>query len=152
MPATPNLAGQDASYFAAALAGYKNATRNNEAMAASTAGLDEAAMKNLAAYYAGLEPRRANVSKPLGPDEWANKCDRCHGLNGNSTQPNVPALAAQRMDYLEAILRDYQTRRARNSEMAAMAEALSGDDIKAIAAHYSHEKARAVVFVTVPAK
>jgi cytochrome c553 len=36
--------------------------------------------------------------------------------------------------------------------MAAMAEALSGDDIKGLAAHYSHEKARAVVFVTVPAK
>ena len=109
-------------------------------------------MKSLAAYYAGLEPRQVNVSKPLSSDEWANKCDRCHGLNGNSTLPNVPALAAQRMDYLEAILRDYQTHARANSEMAAMTEALSGDDIKAIAAHYSRQKARAVVFVTVPAK
>jgi cytochrome c553 len=151
-PATPNLAGQDAAYLAGALAGYKNATRGNEAMAASAAGLDEATMKNLAAYYAGLEPRRVSVAKPLGPDAWAKKCDRCHGLNGNSTQPNVPALAAQRADYLEAILRDYQTHARANSEMAAMTEALSGDDIKAIAAHYSRQKARAVVFVTVPAK
>ena len=66
--ATPNLAGQDATYFVAALAGYKNATRSNEAMAASAAGLDEAAMNNLAAYYAGLEPRQANVIKPLSAD------------------------------------------------------------------------------------
>jgi cytochrome c553 len=151
-PATPNLAGQDATYLAGALAGYKNATRSNEAMAAFAAALDETAMKNLAAYYAGLEPRRVNVSKPLSSDEWAKKCDRCHGLNGNSTQPDVPALAAQRMDYLEAILRDYQRGARRNTEMAAMADGLSGDDIKAIAAHYSHEKGRAVVFVTVPAK
>jgi cytochrome c553 len=151
-PATPNLAGQDAAYLAGALASYKNATRSNEAMAAPAAALDETAMKNLAAYYTGLEPRRANVSKPLSPNEWARKCDRCHGLNGNSAQPNIPALAAQRMDYLEAVLHDYQTGARRNSEMAAMADVLSDDDIKGIAAHYSHEKARAAVFVTVPAK
>ena len=36
--------------------------------------------------------------------------------------------------------------------MAAMADVLSADDIKGMAAHYSHEKARAVVFVTVPGK
>jgi cytochrome c553 len=151
-PATPSLAGQDAAYLAGALAGYKDGTRNNETMAGFAASLDEAAMKNLAAYYTGLEPRPVNVSKPLSPNEWARKCDRCHGLNGNSTQPTVPALAAQRMDYLEAILRDYQTGARRNSEMAAMADVLSDDDIKGIAAYYSHEKARAAVFVTVPAK
>ncbi len=151
-PATPSLAGQDAAYLAGALAGYKSATRSNETMAGLAASLDEAAMKNVAAYYAALEPQRVNVSKPLSPDEWAQKCDRCHGPNGNSVQPNIPALAAQRTDYLEAVLHDYQTRARRNSEMAAMADVLSADDIKGMAAHYSREKARAVVFVTVPGK
>jgi cytochrome c553 len=151
-PATPSLAGQDAAYLAGALAGYKNATRSNETMAGLAASLDEAAMKNVAAFYAALEPQRVNVSKPLSPDEWSQKCDRCHGPNGNSAQPNIPALAGQRMDYLEAVLHDYQTRARRNSEMAAMADVLSADDIKGMAAHYSHEKARAVVFVTVPGK
>ena len=121
-------------------------------MAGFAASLDEAVMKNLAAYYAGLEPRRLNVGKPLSPDEWANKCDRCHGPNGNSAQPNIPALAAQRVDYLEAVLHDYQTGVRRNSEMAAMAGVLSDDDIKGIAAHYTREKARAVAFVIVPAR
>ena len=151
-PATPSLAGQDATYLAGALAGYKSATRSNETMAGLAASLDEAAMKNVAAYYAALEPQRVNVSKPLSPDEWAQKCDRCHGPKGNSAQPNIPALAGQRMDYLEAVLHDYQTRARRNSEMAAMADVLSADDIKGMAAHYSREKARAVVFVTVPGK
>ncbi len=151
-PATPSLAGQDAAYLAGALAGYKNGSRSNETMKGLAGSLDEAAMKNVAAYYAALEPQRANVAKPLSPDEWAQKCDRCHGVNGNSAQPTIPALAGQRMDYLEAVLRDYQTRARRNSEMAAMADVLSGDDIKGMAAHYSRQRARAVVFVTVPGK
>ena len=151
-PATPSLAGQDAAYLVGALRGYKNTTRSNETMGGLATSLDEAAIKNLAAYYAALEPQPVNVSKPLSPDEWAQKCDRCHGTNGNSTQPNIPALAGQRMDYLETVLHDYQTRARRNSEMAAMADILTEDDIKGLAAHYSRQKARAVVFVTVPGK
>ena len=151
-PATPSLAGQDATYLAAALSAYKDATRSNETMAGLAKPLDEAAMRNVASYYAALEPQRVNVSKPLSPDEWANKCDRCHGLNGNSTRVDIPALAGQRMDYLEAVLHDYQTRARRDTEMAAMVDVLSADDIKGLAAHYSREKARAVVFVTVPSK
>ncbi len=151
-PATPSLAGQDATYLAAALSAYKDATRSNETMAGLAKPLDEAAMKNVASYYAALEPQRVNVSKPLSPDEWANKCDRCHGLNGNSTRVDIPALAGQRMDYLEAVLHDYQTRARRDTEMAAMVDVLSADDIKGLAAHYSREKARAVVFVTLPSK
>ena len=139
-------------YLVGALRSYKNATRSNETMEGLASSLDEAAMKNIAAYYAALEPQPVNVSKPLSPDEWAQKCDRCHGTNGNSTQPNIPALAAQRMDYLEKVLHDYQSRARRNSEMAAMADILTEDDIKGLAAHYSRQKARAVVFVTVPGK
>jgi cytochrome c553 len=151
-PATPSLAGQDAAYLVSALQAYKSGARGNETMKGLAGSLDKAAMKNIAAYYAALEPQPVNVSKPLSADEWAQKCDRCHGPNGNSTQPNIPALAAQRMDYLEAVLHDYQSRARRNSEMAAMSDVLSGDDIKGMAAHYSREKARAMVFVTVPGK
>ncbi len=151
-PATPNLAGQDAAYLVDALRSYKNSTRSNETMKGLASSLDDAGMKNLAAYYAALEPQPVKVSRPLSLDEWAQKCNRCHGLNGNSTQVNIPALAGQRMDYLEAALHAYQTGARRNSEMAAMANALSSDDIKGLAAYYSRQKPRAVVFVTVPAK
>jgi cytochrome c553 len=56
------------------------------------------------------------------------------------------------VDYLEAVLHDYQTPARRDPEMAAMVDVLSADDIKGLAAHYSREKARAAVFVTVPSK
>jgi cytochrome c553 len=124
----------------------------NPATPSLAGSLDGAAVNAVAAYYAALQPQRANVSKPLTPDEWAQKCDRCHGPNGNSARPDIPALAGQRMDYLEAALHDYQSRERRNSEMAAMAAVLGPDDIKGMATHYSHERARAVVFVTVPGK
>lgn len=151
-PATPSLAGQDAAYLVSALHSYKAATRSNETMGGLAGSLDDAAMKNIAAYYAALEPQPVNIAKPENPDEWAQKCDRCHGIDGNSSQPNFPALAAQRMDYLDKVLHDYQSRVRRNSEMAAMADVLTDDDIKGLAAHYSSEKARAMVFVTVPGK
>ncbi len=36
--------------------------------------------------------------------------------------------------------------------MTAMSSILSDDDIKGLAAHYTYQKPRAVVYVTVPAK
>ena len=42
------------------------------------------------------------------------------------------------------------TRKSR--EMAAMADGLSEDDIENLAAHYAHQKARAVLFVPLPGK
>ena len=114
--------------------------------------LDDAEMKNLAAYYAGLDPKPVNIPKPLSPDEWAEKCDRCHGVNGNSARPEVPALAAQRQDYLESALREYQSGVRKSPEMAAMSSILTADDVSGIAAHYAHQKPRAAVFVPVPGK
>jgi cytochrome c553 len=151
-PATPSLAGQDAQYLAAALMAYKNGSRSEETMKGLSAALDEKGAKDLAAYYAALEPQPVNVPKPLSAEEWAQRCNRCHGIGGNSTDPRYPALAAQRPDYLEKVLHAYKTRDRRSSEMAAMSDALGDDDIKGLAAHYAGQKARAVVFVTVPAK
>ena len=151
-PATPSLAGQDAQYFAAALMAYKSGSRGEETMKGLASALDEKAANDLAAYFAALEPRPVNIPKPLSAAEWAQRCNRCHGVDGNSTDPRYPALAAQRADYLEKVLHAYKTRDRRSSEMAAMSDALSDDDIKGLAAHYAAKKARAVVFVTVPGK
>lgn len=151
-PTTPSLAGQDPQYLAAALLAYKSGARADETMKGLTAGLDEKVAHDIAAYYAMLEPQPVNVAKPLSAEEWAQRCNRCHGIDGNSTDPRYPALAAQRADYLEKVLHAYKTRDRRSSEMAAMSDGLSDDDIKGLAAYYARQKARAVVFVTVPGK
>lgn len=151
-PATPSLAGQDAQYIVAALQAYKGGSRSDETMKGMAASLDDNAMKNLAAYYAAQEPKAPNVRKPLTTEEWTQRCDRCHGVNGNSTDPRLPMLAGQRADYLLKALQGYRARTRKSSEMAAMSDGLSEDDLDNLAAHYAHQKARAVLFVPLPGK
>ena len=57
-PATPNLAGQDAQYIAAALRAYKDGSRSDATMKALASSLDDAAGKNLAAFYANQQPQQ----------------------------------------------------------------------------------------------
>jgi cytochrome c553 len=116
------------------------------------ASLDDNAVKNVSAFYASQEPKQPNVRKPLTAEEWAQRCDRCHGVNGNSTDPRLPALAAQRLDYLEKVLGDYRTGARRSPQMAAMSDVLTDEDITNVAAYYARQKARGVVFVVLPSK
>ena len=151
-PGTPSLAGQDAQYLVAALAGYKGGARAHDTMKGLASTLDDAAMKNLAAYFAAQTPQAPSVRKPLSTAEWVERCNRCHGVNGNSTDPRFPMLAGQRVEYLRKALLDYHARTRKSGEMAAMAAGLSDDDVDNIAAFYAHQKARAVLFVPLPAK
>ena len=151
-PANPSLAGQDAQYHAAALRAYKDGSRKDETMKGVAAALNDRAITDLAAYYAAQEPRPPKVEKPLTIAEWVQRCDRCHGVSGNSTDPRSPALAAQRADYLAKGLRAYQTGARKDSVMAAMSSALTDADVEALAAHYARQRARAFVYVTLPCK
>jgi cytochrome c553 len=151
-PANPSLAGQDAQYLANALKAYKDGSRKEETMKLAVSSLSERAIADMAAHYAQQEPRAPKVEKPLSLAQWVQRCDRCHGVNGNSTDPRVPALAAQRIDYLQKALRAYQAGHRKNSVMAAMSGSLGDADLDNLAAYYSRQKARAVVFVTLPAR
>ena len=151
-PTTPSLAGQDAAYLMAALRAYKNGARADETMKTLAGPLDDTTMKNIAAYYAAQEPQALNIRPPSTTQEWTQKCDRCHGLNGNSTDPRIPALAAQRVEYLQTALHEFQTGARTSSEMHAMSDVLSEDDIKNLATYYAHQKARPVVFMPAPDK
>ena len=149
-PATPSLAGQDAQYLAAATRAYKDGPRKDESMKGPAAALDDRAMSDIAAFYAAQQPQPLSVRRPLTIAEWTERCDRCHGVNGNSTDPLTPALAAQRADWLEQVLHAYRTGARKSSAMAAMSALMSEADVKDIAAHYARQTARAVTYVVVP--
>ena len=151
-PATPSLAGQDAQYLATATQGYKDGTRKDETMKGMVASLDDRAIKNIAAFYAAQQPRAPKVRKPLSLAELSERCDRCHGITGNSSDPMVPALAAQRADWLEQVLNTYHTGSRKSTAMAAMTSVLSEAEIKELAVHYSRQTARAVTFIPLPSK
>jgi len=149
-PATPSVAGQDAEYLLAALRAYKDGTRKDDSMKGPAAALDERAMKDIAAFYAAQPPQPLNVRRPLTTAEWTERCDRCHGPNGNSTDPLMPRLSAQRADWLEQVLRTYRTGVRKSTAMAAMTALMSETDAQDVAAHYARQTARAVTYVVVP--
>lgn len=150
IPGTPSLAGQDAQYLAAATHAYRDGTRRNETMKAPAAALDERAVKDVAAFYAAQAPQPPNVRRPLTLADLTARCERCHGASGNSIEPLIPALAAQRADWLEPVLEAYRKGERKSSAMAAMSALLSESDVKALAAHYARQSARPVVYVLVP--
>jgi cytochrome c553 len=149
-PATPSLAGQDARYLADAMKAYQAGSRSDETMKGLVAGLDDRTINALASFYAAQQPQPPNVRKPLTTAEWAERCDRCHGVNGNSTDPRLPALAAQRVDYLEKVLHAYREGVRKSPQMAAMSSALTEQDVENLAAYYASQKARAVVYLELP--
>lgn len=149
-PANPSIAGQDAQYLMATLVAYKNGSRTEGSMKNAVAGLDEKTMQNLAAFYAAQQPQAPKVAKPMSTVEWAARCDRCHGINGNSMDVRTPAIAAQRVDYIEKALRAYKKGERKESVMSAMTVTLSDADIDALALHYARQRARSVVYVQLP--
>ena len=151
-PATPNLAGQDAQYLAAALRDYKDGARSDATMKALASSLDDVTAKNLAAFYANQQPQPPKVNRPLTTAEWVQRCDRCHGVDGNSSDLRMPALAGQRAEYLEKVLQAYRAGERKSSPMAAMSGALTAGDVESLAAYYARQKPRSVVYVMLPAR
>lgn len=86
-----------------------------------------------------------------GIDELIVQCEDCHGPGGVSQHAEVPTIAGQTGAFLEKALRTYQvwgrpciksawrhgdTERPR-TDMCAIAEGLTSEDIRALAAHFA---------------
>jgi len=119
-------------------------------MKSLVADLSDADIQNLSVFYAAQEPKAPAVRKPLTTAEWAQRCDRCHGIDGNSIDPLMPALAGQREDYLAKALRAYKEGARTNPMMDAMSQALSETEINNLAAHYASKQSKTIVFVQAP--
>ncbi len=147
---TPSLAGQDARYLTKAIAAYQDENRQHEGMHKAVAGLSETQVKDLAAFYAGQEPKQRQVRTPLTTRQWLERCERCHGVNGNSTDPRFPALAGQKEEYLRATLQAYESGGRQAPAMHVMTESLSATDIERIARHYASLQPKSVLYIRLP--
>jgi cytochrome c553 len=67
-------------------------------------------------------------------------CAACHGLDGNSPNPDYPKLAGQYDDYIAKALRDYKSDRRKNPIMGGFAKTLTPKDIDNLAAYFSAQK------------
>jgi cytochrome c553 len=146
----PTLAGQDAKYFIKAMKHYKDGTRQHKKMFEIVESLSEQEMIDLASYYAAEEPRRRDVRMPLKSTEWIARCERCHGIDGNSSDPRFPMLAGQDETYLKTALTAYAAGVRENTTMHAMTNPLSKMDIERIAAYFSSQQPKAVVYMQLP--
>ena len=146
----PTLAGQDARYFIKAMQAYKEGTRKQQSMFEAVEGLSESDINDLATFYATQEPVRRDVRTPFTTAEWIERCERCHGINGNSTDPRFPMLAGQNEGYLKKVMQAYASGARPMSVMHAMSEPLTETDIQLIVAHYAAQEPKSVIYMQLP--
>jgi cytochrome c553 len=75
----------------------------------------------------------------------AGACAACHGLDGNSADPQYPKQAGQNENYVARQLRLFKSGERENPIMQGMAAALSEQDMRDIGAHFATLKIAAGV-------
>jgi cytochrome subunit of sulfide dehydrogenase len=71
----------------------------------------------------------------------AAACANCHGTNGAS-QPGMPALAGRERSYLAQQMQDFKTGKRPATVMHQIAKGYGDEQIDALAAYFSAQKAR----------
>jgi cytochrome c553 len=145
-PANPILQGQFPEYLAKQLHEFKSGKRKNAVMTGMAAPLDDAAIRNIAAFYASKQAKpgfaRNKDTVLTGQQIWRGgiadrkipACAGCHGPAGAGIPVQYPRLAGQHADYTEAQLLAFRSgARANNAQMTGVAAKMNDAEIKAVA-------------------
>ncbi len=150
-PEWPNLAGQFPEYILKQLQDFKSGARKNSLMSPQAVSLSVQDMEDLAAYFAGLEPRLVGaVDEALaregerlyrGGDAKLQiaACMACHLPNGLGIPPRFPRLSGQQTRYVELQLRAFKSGERANDAgfMGPVSFLLSEQQIRALAQYVS---------------
>lgn len=139
----PKIGGQHADQLYAALQAYRSGERQHPTMSAQAASMSDQDMRDVAAYFAQIQPG-TSAPRTFGGDPEAGKeknqvCATCHGVDGKSPNPAFPILAGQYADYLAHALRAYKLGERTNPIMAAQVTNLSEQDIRDLAAWFASQ-------------
>lgn len=86
----------------------------------------------------------AQAGAPVHPPAAAQQiCASCHGLDGNSTSPAFPKLAAQIPQYLQKQLADFKSGARKNSIMSGIAAGLPSREMDALGAYFGAQAIKA---------
>ena len=80
-------------------------------------------------------------SKEAGQTKAAT-CSACHGMDGNSVNPEWPNLAGQHASYIIKQVRHFRAGQRQNVLMSPMAAILSDEDMADLAAYFSSQTVR----------
>ncbi|MGB5235311.1 MAG: cytochrome c [Candidatus Macondimonas sp.] len=75
-----------------------------------------------------------------GQQKATQVCAACHGPDGNSPSNQFPILAGQYEDYLVYALQSYRNGQRNNPVMTGMAQPLTDQEIKDLAAFFASQK------------
>lgn len=135
-PMFPNLAGQGRVYLEIQLKRFKDGERISPTMKSVAEALSAEEIQNLAAYFSSL-PSKSSGGDPTLAKAGKDKATMCMGCHGEKLQGNgqFPKLAGQRPQYLIKQLTDFKSGDRKAGHMNAVAQNLTADDIKALAAY-----------------
>jgi len=77
-------------------------------------------------------------SKEAGQAKAAT-CSACHGMDGNSVNPEWPSLASQHASYISKQLKNFKANQRSNLLMSPMAMTVSDQDVEDLAAYFSSQ-------------
>lgn len=137
---TPSLAGQDAPYLVKTMKNYRDGSRVHAEMKAMLAGVKDPDLAHIAAFYVAQQPKLALATRPTAGQQWAERCNKCHGPNIDNPAMVTPHLEGQPVAYLVKALKDYREGKRVQSAMHAMGAPLSDADIQAIAEYYAGQQ------------
>lgn len=143
----PNLAGQKYAYLVEQLRAFQEGTRKDPVMTPIARQLSAKDVSDLAAYFSALQgaaPVQLTHIAKASIDQGfsiSSQCTACHGLTGMSpTSARAvawPNLAGQKYAYLLQQLRVFKEGGRKNSLMSPMAQRLSPQDARDLAAYFS---------------
>jgi len=150
-PEFPHLAGQSGAAIYKQLYDYRTGSRMNQLMTDVAKALDEAAIADVAAYYAAQPKRNPNpVTLAESPAEIVHlvelgdpnrnipPCAACHRA-GAGGPIETPVLSEQRTEYLVAQLKAYASGKRSNDvygRMRTIAAQLTDAEINGLAVYY----------------
>lgn len=142
----PSLAAMSPEYFTYSLKTYFNDKRDHGVMKVFKNTLDDNDQKirQLATYYALQAtqtpplPKKGNAK--AGEHAAATECAGCHGMDGNSLNPEIPQLAGQPAEYLIYAMRLYRDGGRNDQLMSPALRGMSDNKITDIAAYYAQQK------------
>jgi cytochrome c553 len=148
-PMFPKLAGQQKDYLKVQLTDFKGHSRMDKTGTQYMWGfthLTDAQIAELADYFSGQSPMKAEVDKPDArgelifrrglPESDVAQCSGCHGAEGQGSG-QIPRLAGQHAAYMIRQLKVFQQpgQRTRGDLTNQIAHALSDADAESVA-HY----------------
>lgn len=105
-----------------------------------TAPADAAASPVAVPVVAVADTGPAKAGDPKAGQTKAGACAACHSLDGNSTDPMYPKLAAQHEQYVWRQLKLFKSGERENPIMLGMAAALTEQDMRDIGAYFGTQK------------